>query len=372
MTALLNNNQKINSNENKMTTHPIAHIVRPHILAIQAYVSARSTVAAGSAEFYIDANEMPWSPLAGRDHYRLYPEQQPKVIVDFVSQITNVPAENILITRGGDDAIELCIRTFCRPGVDNMLIAGPTFPMYHHHARVNEAAIIEVPLTDDFTLDAQAVINAANENTRVIFLCSPNNPTGTLLGREAMKKVLDHFAGKALVVVDEAYIDFADDEGFLTAREEYPHMLILRTLSKSHAAAGLRIGILIGDAFIISTIRKILPTYPMSVANIEIIAEMNNPKILDELAKYRAKIRDLRDEFLHDAERSAKIKRAWPSASNFVLVRVEDGPAFYNELKEHGIIARQYVGLKGLENCVRITIGNEACMARLKQILQVS
>jgi len=352
-----------------MHNHPLYNRVRKTIRDLPTYSSARSVASGGNGYTYLDANELPYEPLPGKIHYTRYPDQQPDVLQQFLSQLYKVDSKQLLVTRGADDAIDLCIRTFCTPGVDNIIICTPTFPMYQHHGRVQEAFVREVQLRDDFSLDAEKVIHAIDDNTKIVFLCSPNNPTGNLLDRDSIMRIVRHLPNKALVVVDEAYIDFSGEEGFCSDIKDHPNLAVLRTLSKSHGLAGLRIGAIAAQAEVIDMLRKVLPIYPISVANLDIVKDIDDKAVLENLATMRKKVMADRDGFIDIIRTSPNIISVFPSHTNFVLLKVPDAKKLYGTLRKRGYIGRLYSGHPALENCIRISVGNSKTMEQLGCIL---
>lgn len=352
-----------------MNNHSLFHRVRKAIRDLPVYSSARSVAPAGGENVFLDANELHYEPMPEKIRYARYPDQQPDVLISFLSRLYGVDPTQILTTRGADEGIDLCIRTFCVPMTDNIIVCTPTFPMYKHHATVQEAQVREVPLKDDFSLDADAIINAADENTKIIFLCSPNNPTGNLLDRDLILRVVRHFSGRALVVVDEAYIDFSGSNGVSADIDNHENLAVLRTLSKSHGLAGLRIGAVIAQPSVISMLRKILPIYPVSAANLDVIQDIDDQSILKKLSDVRQKIMMDRAVFIEKMQSSRQIEKVFPSHANFVLLKVSDSGEMYQRLKNSGYIGRLYAGNPALENCIRISIGDSETMDNVASIM---
>ena len=236
---------------------------RPEILSLKAYASARSLFKDTAGKIFLDANECPYEPYVGAQNLSRYPDQQPRALVEGFCRLYDVSSRNLMVSRGADEAIDVLMRTFCRAGKDNIIICPPTFPMYWQSAQVQGATVIEAPLRADFSVDADAVMKAATPDTKLVFLCSPNNPTASTMDEAAAEKLCAHFAESALVVVDETYIEFTGQKSMIAALDRFANLVVLRTLSKAYAGAGLRCGVAIGRPGIISLLLKVLPPYPL-------------------------------------------------------------------------------------------------------------
>jgi histidinol-phosphate aminotransferase len=319
------------------------------------------------------ANEMPWrasgdNSIAGLNRY---PEPQPHALVERMAQLYGVPARQLLVGRGSDEAIDLLVRAFCRAGQDNVVITPPTFGFYKVAARIQGAGVLEVPLLRDrFALDAGQVI-AAGLRAKIVFLCSPNNPTGNLLDEVAMLRVCTELAGKALIVVDEAYVEFCGRASLTARLAEFPNLVILRTLSKAYALAGARLGTVIASEDIIGLLRRIIPPYAIPASTVdEVLALTEAP----QRALSAARIRTLLDErasMRERLERCANVAQVFPSDANFLLVECRDARRFFAAGKSAGLIVRDFSSYPGLANCLRITIGtpdqNQRLLAAVEQ-----
>jgi len=350
-------------------SHSILQLARPDILELQPYQHA----AWDPSLERMHANEMPWRASGDNSTAGLnrYPEPQPQALVERMAQLYGVPARQLLVGRGSDEAIDLLVRAFCRAGQDNVVITPPTFGFYKVAARIQGAGVLEVPLLrDGFALDAEQVI-ATGLRSKIVFLCSPNNPTGNLLDEVAMLRVCTQLAGKALVVVDEAYVEFCGRASLTARLAEFPNLVILRTLSKAYALAGARLGTVIASEDIIGLLRRIIPPYAIPASTVdEVLALTEAP----QRALSAARIRTLLDEraSMHARlERCANVAQVFPSDANFLLVECRDAARFLAAGKSAGLILRDFSSYPGLANCLRISIGtpdqNQRLLAAVEQ-----
>lgn len=318
-------------------------IVRPNILALKPYSSARDEFK-GTATAYLDANENPFGTL------NRYPEPLQKQLKEKLSEIKNVPAENIFIGNGSDEAIDLCFRIFCEPGKDKVLTFTPTYGMYKVSADINNVDLTEVQLTADFQIDVKnALPLLKDENLKLVFLCSPNNPTGNILND--VEVILRNFNG--IVVVDEAYIDFSDTVSLLQKLAQYPNLIVLQTLSKAWGLAAARVGLAFASAEIISLFNKVKPPYNVSRLNYEAaLLALENQEIVEQ---QKAILLEQRAKLIEDLGRLSITKKIYPTDANFVSVEVTDADTIYNALVERGIILRNRNTV--ISGCLRITIG---------------
>lgn len=338
-----------------MTIEEVLTLVRPHLLELQPYSSARdefdqSTV--GNRKFvYLDANENPFNT-----DYNRYPDPHQHAVKQKISSIKHVPTDKIFLGNGSDEAIDLIIRLFCDEN-DTVIIPSPTYGMYEVSARINNVKINKVLLTDDFQL------KNVDLNGKVIFLCSPNNPTGNLLDVEPVLKTF-----KGIVVVDEAYIDFSASESFKERLDEYPNLIVLQTLSKAWGMAGLRVGMAFAHPAIIALLNKIKPPYNISSAVQKIVLEElpeNNESHVTLLVTGReTTARQLRN--------LKSVKNVYPSEANFLLVKIENAGEVYHKLLNDNIVVRDRSRVKLCEDCLRITIGTHQENERLLEALRNS
>jgi histidinol-phosphate aminotransferase len=326
-------------------------LVRQNIRDLKPYSSARSEFN-GVASVYLDANENSFgSPLT--KWYNRYPDPMQWDLKKKISAIKQVPAENILLGNGSDECIDLLIRAFCEPALDQVLTFPPTYGMYEVYARINNAGLVEVPLRTDFQLDLEAVENALTAQTKIIFLCSPNNPTGNSLYREDIELVLNNFDG--LVVVDEAYINYSRQRSFLPDLKDYPNLVVLQTFSKAWGLAALRLGMTYASPGIIDILNKIKPPYNINAATQEIAL-----KALDKLDDVNSMIRETVQErslLIESLRNVPGVEQIYPTDANFVLVRIAEATLVYEYLRDRGIIVRNRSNVLLCADCLRITVG---------------
>lgn len=337
-------------------------LVRKKILTMKPYSSARDEFK-GEAEVFLDANENPYpSP------YNRYPDPLQRQVKEKLAALKEVSPEQIFLGNGSDEAIDLLIRAFCEPNQDSILITEPTYGMYSVCADVNAVNVQQVLLTPDFDLDLDAFPNTFDASTKILFLCSPNNPTGNLLNRDKILEVLKRFYG--LVVIDEAYIDFADSRSFIHELDKYPHLVVLQTFSKAWGLAGLRLGMCFASPAVINILNKI--KYPYNVNS------RTQDLALDALENaYRKdiwvdEILTQRDKLIKALRSLKVVDKIFHTDANFVLVRVKDAPATYHYLMDKGIVVRDRSRVTLCYNCIRITVGtpqeNEALISALKEL----
>jgi histidinol-phosphate aminotransferase len=333
----------------------VLELARPDIVQLQPYQHA----AWDPALERMHANEMPWraqgdNTLSGLNRY---PEPQPRALVERMAMLYGAPVSRVLVGRGSDEAIDLLARAFCRAGEDSVVITPPTFGFYKVAAKIQGATVREVPLSrDGFRLDAEAVI-AAGQSSKLVFLCSPNNPTGNLLDEAAMLRVCTELADTSLVVLDEAYIEFADRRSLVARLAEFPNLVILRTLSKAYALAGARLGTLLASEEIVGLLKRIIPPYAIPASTIEEVLTLTEAP---QRALSAGRIRTLLAERAVMAQRlarSAAVARVYPSDANFLLVECREPQRFLQAGREAGLIVRDFSAVPALTGCLRISIG---------------
>lgn len=341
----------------------IAHLVRPNILSLAPYSCARDEFDGGNAEtVFLDANESPFGEGLNR-----YPDPLQKALKERIAALRRVRPTQIFLGNGSDETIDLVFRVFCRPSVDNVVTLDPTYGMYQVCADVNQVECRRVPLNADFSLSTDAVLSAYDEQTKAIFLCSPNNPTGNLLAADAIERILREFGG--IVVLDEAYIDFCADASWRSRLDEFPRLLILSTFSKAWASAGIRLGMAFASEEIIGLMNKV--KYPY---NINELSQRHALALLQQPEKVEAEVEVL----LAERQRLAAalpalscVRRVYPSDANFLLVEVADAPTIYLYLAEQNIIVHNRHRVHLCAGCLRITVGtpaeNDALLAALQQ-----
>ncbi|HEY1112807.1 MAG TPA: histidinol-phosphate transaminase [Chitinophagaceae bacterium] len=342
----------------------INKLVRENIKKLKPYSSARSEFS-GMARVFLDANENSYgSPLT--KWYNRYPDPLQWDVKKKISTIKNVPAENMLLGNGSDECIDLLIRAFCNPQEDSILICPPTYGMYEVYANINDVKVIEVPLLPDFSLNLEGIEAAIEEKTKIIFVCSPNNPTGNSFEREDIEIILNNFEG--LVVVDEAYINYSRQRSFLSELKEYPNLVVMQTFSKAWGLAALRLGITYASEEIIGVLNKIKPPYNINQSTQDLVL-----KALENLEDVNAMIKETvkeRGELVKKLAELPFVQKIYPSDANFILVRVEDANRVYDYLRDRGIIVRNRNNVILCEGCLRITVGTEKENNELVQVLQ--
>ena len=320
--------------------------MRPNIRAMQPYSSARDEFH-GSASVFLDANENPYNAP-----YNRYPDPMQWTLKARISEIKGVPVASIFLGNGSDEPIDLLLRAFCEPGKEKMLTTDPTYGMYQVAAEVNNVACVKVPLRDDFSLDLPALLARIDDATKLIYLCSPNNPTGNSLGHDVIREVLRHFRG--IVVVDEAYIDFSAGPSFLRELGEWPNLVVLQTLSKAWGCAAIRLGMAFASPEIIGVLNKI--KYPY---NVNLLTQEKALELLDEdrMRTQLAQILQERTRLCRDLSAIPLVRRIYPTDANFLLVDVGDADGVYHKLVEEGIIVRNRNRVTLCRGCLRITVG---------------
>ena len=325
----------------------INELVRKNILELKPYSSARDEFSL-SADVYLDANENPYLSA-----YNRYPDPHQIKLKDMLAALKKVNQNQIFLGNGSDEAIDLIIRIFCEPGKDSILITEPTYGMYSVCAGVNDVSLDSITLTENFEINFESLLEAIQPSTKIIFLCSPNNPSGNLLNKEAIKSILNQFNG--IVAIDEAYIDFAEDEGFLPLLNQFSNMVILQTFSKAWGLAGLRLGVAYSSKEIISLMNKVKYPYNVNVLTQKIALEYledteTKNKWVKEITKERERVKK-------EIAKIKGIQKIYPSDANFILVKMNEANKVYSTLLNQGIIVRNRSNIILCNNCLRITIG---------------
>ena len=346
-----------------------AELARADIRALKPYASARAL--ADSAGVLLNANENPWPP-AGDTGLGLnrYPDPQPAALKSRLATVFGIDPDQLLITRGSDEGIDLLVRVFCRAGADRVLICPPCFGMYALSARVQNAEVVEVPLVEqdgDWQLDTAAMEGAPA--CRLYFLCSPNNPTGNLIDAQTVLSLAQRVADHGLVVIDEAYIEFCDRPSLAAQVSRQPNLVVLRTLSKAYALAGCRIGAVIADPAVIDLLRRIIAPYPLPTPSVAAALAALEPAALVHQHSQLDTLDDLKTTLLKQLGEHPDMLTVWPGRANFVLVRVADAAALVRAAYAAGIRLRDQSAQPGLQGCVRITIGSENEMQALAEFL---
>ena len=344
---------------------PVLQLVRPDILALTAYSSARKESKGGRV--WLDANENPRTPAAsvasvalakeGRLNLNRYPEPQPADLVAQLATLYGVAPAQVLVTRGSDEGIDLLLRTFCRAGQDAILITPPTYGMYVVAAGIQGARTVTVPLIREknFALDTAAVLRAVTPEVKIVFLCSPNNPTGCLLDRAAILSLARSLAGRAVLAVDEAYVDFSGQPSLAAEIAAQPNLIVLRTLSKAYGLAGARVGTTIADPAVIAVLQKVIAPYPVPAPVLQAALAALTPAGLTAARESVATLVAERGRLAAALPKLLTVKRVWPSDANYLLVEVVDSARAMAAGRAAGVIWRDRS--KDVPNHLRITIG---------------
>ena len=346
----------------------IADLARANIRALSPYQSARRLGGAGHT--WLNANEAPDAPALqlSKSDYNRYPEPQPAAVINAYAAYAGLTPDNVLVSRGGDEAIELLLKTFCEPG-DTVLHCPPTYGMYAVSAATLGLPQKTVPLTAAWQLDLPA-IEKALPGVKILYICNPNNPTGTLLHRADLLALLEMTAGRAIVAVDEAYIEYSPAESLVDALPHYPHLAIIRTLSKAFALAGLRCGFTLANPELIALLQKTIAPYPLPGPVADLAAQALQA---DGLRLMRARVAATlaeREHFAAALRTLPAVKHVEPSGANFLLIHCHDGPRTFAALSTAGIITRSQQNALGLADHIRITIGSATEMTETLTVLK--
>lgn len=339
----------------------LKELTRPNIWALKPYSSARDEYNGAAASVFLDANENPYNLPHNR-----YPDPLQRDLKAELTRIKQVKAENIFLGNGSDEAIDLVFRAFCEPGVDNVVAIDPTYGMYKVCADVNNVEYRKVLLDDAFQFTADALLAATDERTKLIFLCSPNNPTGNDLLRSEIEKTLAAFSG--LVIIDEAYNDFSSAPSFLQQLDKYPNLVVFQTFSKAWGCAAIRLGMAFASAEIISIFNKI--KYPYNVNQLTQQQALSMLQRYDEIEGWVKELIAERGRLMDAFSTLTCVKEIFPSDANFFLARVTDAGAIYNYLVAKGIIVRNRSSISLCGNCLRVTVGTPAENKTLLEALQ--
>ncbi|EGP04436.1 histidinol-phosphate aminotransferase [Pasteurella multocida subsp. multocida str. Anand1_goat] len=333
----------------------ISPLSRKNIQTLTPYQSARRL--GGKGDIWLNANEYPTSPDFNLTNHTFnrYPEPQPQAVIEGYANYAGVTPENVLVSRGGDESIELIIRAFCE-AEDSVLYCPPTYGMYSVSAETCGIALKTVPLTADFQLNLPEIERQIS-GVKVVFVCSPNNPTGTLVNRTDLLALLKMTRDKAIVVVDEAYIEFCPQATMVTELKNYPHLAIIRTLSKAFALAGLRCGFTLANKDLIEVLQKVIAPYPLPVPVADLAAQALQPAGLQAMQQRVQEILQNRTALEADLRSLPCVENVFQSDGNYLLVKFKDGQKIFKTLWDQGIILRNQHSALMLENCIRITIG---------------
>ena len=342
----------------------INNLIRPTVKALKPYSSARDEYQGNSDDMvFLDANENPFENGVNR-----YPDPQQRTVKSLLSEIKNIPQKNILLGNGSDEVLDLIYRAFCEPNQDNIITLPPTYGMYSVLANINAIAIKSVQLDHTFQPKVDAIIEIADANSKLLFICSPNNPTGNSFEASSIEKLIKAFNG--IVVIDEAYIDFSNEESWISRLDEFPNLIITQTLSKAYGMAGIRLGVCYASEEIISVLNRIKPPYNVN--------ELTQQKAIEQLEQNeltKLQVIDILSErniLIKKLDEIDFISKIYPSDANFILAKVDDATKRYNELIQKGIVIRNRTTQPGCENCLRFTVGtpkeNEILIEALKEL----
>ncbi len=341
----------------------LKELVRDNIWNLQPYSSARHEFE-GVADIYLDANENPFDTGLNR-----YPDPLQKQLKSRISELKQVPAGQIFLGNGSDEAIDMLIRIFCRPGIDEVMILPPTYGMYKVSADICDVKVKSVSLNDDFQPDASQILQESSALTKILFLCSPNNPTGNLMERDEVIKVLEGFKG--MVVVDEAYIDFSSEPSWTKRLSDYPNLIVLQTFSKAWGLAGIRLGMAFAQPEVIRLMNAVKPPYNINQLTQEKAWETLNDGVAEK-DRQVATLLDEREKLRLDLEGHAGVLQVFPSEANFLLVKFEKHDEIFTALRSKGIVVRDRSGTHLCEQCLRITVGtaeeNDQVIQTLKEL----
>jgi histidinol-phosphate aminotransferase len=338
-------------------------LLRPHIATLQAYTSARDEYT-GKEGVFLDANENPFGSITDQDFNR-YPDPYQAELKQKIAEIKEVKPSQIFLGNGSDEAIDLLFRAFCNPGKDNVILLPPTYGMYEVSASINDVEVRKVPLTADFQLRTDKILNEVDKHTKIIFICSPNNPSGNKVNREDILYLLKKFKG--LVVVDEAYSDFSDEPSFTTELKNFKNLLVMQTFSKAWGLASLRLGMAFASKDLIKILNRIKPPYNISGLTQETVLAA-----MDKYEKVKAMVKDIlaEREFLKTQLESLDfVNKIYPSDANFLLVKMPNANLVYDELIDQKVIVRNRSKVILCEDCLRITVGTRTENERLVEAL---
>lgn len=342
----------------------IKELIRENIKSLQPYSSARDEFKEISSAFiFMDANENPFESGLNR-----YPDPQQNLVKEALSKIKGVSKEQILLGNGSDEVLDLIFRVFCEPKEDQVIVLPPTYGMYEVLAKMNDIKLITIPLLDNFQPNIKEVVKVQNTNTKVLFLCSPNNPTANSFDANTIETLLKEFSG--IVVIDEAYIDFSDEDSWLARLDEFPNLIVTQTLSKAYGLAGIRLGICYASQEIISILNKIKPPYNVNqlTQDFALKALLNRDEVNNQIKAITSE----RNQLIKDLKKLDIVDKVYASDANFLLVKVDDANLRYEQLLNNGIVVRNRSNQMLCENCLRFTIGtkddNEKLITTLKLI----
>ena len=341
----------------------IENLIRENIKSLKPYSSAREEFKNSASNLvYLDANENPFDTGLNR-----YPDPQQNLVKAALAKIKNVSREQLLLGNGSDEVLDLIFRVFCEPKVDTVIALPPTYGMYEVLANTNDVGLIKISLLDNYQLNVDEILKAQNSQTKLLFLCSPNNPTANSFNADKIETLIKKFTG--IVVIDEAYIDFSLQESWIGRLNEFPNLIVIQTLSKAYGLAGIRLGACYSSTKIISFLNKIKPPY-----NVNQLTQQTALKALQNSIKTNNEIAIIiseRNKLIIDLEEISFIVKVYPSDANFLLVKVDNAIVRYNQLVEHKIIVRNRTNLPLCENCLRFSVGTKEENKKLMNTLKL-
>ena len=341
----------------------IENLIRENIKSLKPYSSAREEFKNSASNLvYLDANENPFDTGLNR-----YPDPQQNLVKAALAKIKNVSREQLLLGNGSDEVLDLIFRVFCEPKVDTVIVLPPTYGMYEVLANTNDVKILNISLLDNYQPNVDEILKAQNSQTKLLFLCSPNNPTANSFNADKIETLIKKFTG--IVVIDEAYIDFSSQESWIGRLNEFPNLIVIQTLSKAYGLAGIRLGACYSSTKIISVLNKIKPPY-----NVNQLTQQTALKALQNSIKTNNEIAIIiseRNKLKTDLEEISFIMKVYPSDANFLLVKVDNAIVRYNQLVEYGIIVRNRTNLPLCENCLRFTVGTKEENKKLMNTLKL-
>ncbi len=341
----------------------IENLIRENIKSLKPYSSAREEFKNSASNLvYLDANENPFDTGLNR-----YPDPQQNLVKAALAKIKNVSREQLLLGNGSDEVLDLIFRVFCEPKVDTVIALPPTYGMYEVLANTNDVGLIKISLLDNYQPNVDEILKAQNSQTKLLFLCSPNNPTANSFNADKIETLIKKFNG--IVVIDEAYIDFSSQESWIGRLNEFPNLIVIQTLSKAYGLAGIRLGACYSSTKIISVLNKIKPPY-----NVNQLTQQTALKALQNSIKTNNEIAIIiseRNQLIIDLEEISFIVKIYPSDANFLLVKVDNAIVRYDQLVEHEIIVRNRTNLPLCENCLRFTVGTKEENKKLMNTLKL-
>ena len=341
----------------------IENLIRENIKSLKPYSSAREEFKNSASNLvYLDANENPFDTGLNR-----YPDPQQNLVKAALAKIKNVSREQLLLGNGSDEVLDLIFRVFCEPKVDTVIVLPPTYGMYEVLANTNDVKILNISLLDNYQPNVDEILKAQNSQTKLLFLCSPNNPTANSFNADKIETLIKKFTG--IVVIDEAYIDFSSQESWIGRLNEFPNLIVIQTLSKAYGLAGIRLGACYSSTKIISVLNKIKPPY-----NVNQLTQQTALKALQNSIKTNNEIAIIiseRNKLKTDLEEISFIVKVYPSDANFLLVKVDNAIIRYHQLVEHEIIVRNRTNLPLCENCLRFTVGTKEENKKLMNTLKL-